>query len=93
MAKEFEKKIAPLLEDYCYDCHGDSSKKGDVSLDEFKNLASHLENHDLWLRVWKKLRTHLMPPAKEDYQPTPEERRVIISWIEKHVLKLDPGEP
>ena len=93
VAKEFEKKIAPLLEDYCYDCHGDSSKKGDVSLDEFKNLASHLENHDLWLRVWKKMRTHLMPPAKEDYQPTPEERRVIISWIEKHVLKLDPENP
>ncbi len=92
-AKEFEGKIAPLLKGYCYDCHGDGSKKGDVSLDEFKDLASHLEDQDLWLRVWKNLRTHLMPPAKEDYQPTPGERRAIISWIEKHVLKLDPENP
>ncbi len=93
VAKEFEKEIVPLLEDYCYDCHGDSSKKGDVSLDEFKDLASHLEDRDLWLRVWKNVRRELMPPPEKDFQPTSEERRVLTSWIEKRVLKIDPENP
>ena len=71
---EFREKIEPLLQDYCYDCHGDGAQKGDVSLDEFKDLSSHLENHELWLRVWKNLRSELMPPAEEEFQPTAEER-------------------
>ena len=92
-AKEFEKKIEPLLQDYCYDCHGDGSKKGEISLDAFKDLSSHLEDRDLWLRVWKNVRSELMPPPEKDFQPTSEERRVLTSWIEKRVLKLDPENP
>ena len=80
-AREFKDKIEPLLQDYCYDCHGDGAKKGDISLDEFKDLSSHLSNHDLWLRVWRNARTHLMPPVDEDFQPSPEERRFLTSWI------------
>ena len=92
-AREFKDKIEPLLQDYCYDCHGDGAKKGDISLDEFKDLSSHLSNHDLWLRVWRNARTHLMPPVDEDFQPSPEERRFLTSWIEGNVLKLDPENP
>ena len=92
-AKEFEKKIEPLLQDYCYDCHGDGSKKGEISLDALKDLSSRLEDRDLWLRVWKNVRSELMPPPEKDFQPTSEERRVLTSWIEKRVLKLDPENP
>ena len=91
--REFKDKIEPLLQDYCYDCHGDGAKKGDISLDDFTDLSSHLANHDLWLRVWRNARTHLMPPAEEDFQPSPEERRFLTSWIEGNVLKLDPENP
>ena len=49
VAGEFRDKIEPFLQDYCYDCHGDGAKKGDIALDDFKNLSSHLENHDLSL--------------------------------------------
>ncbi|HAO94557.1 MAG TPA: hypothetical protein DCQ96_00720, partial [Verrucomicrobiales bacterium] len=42
---EFREKIEPFLQDYCYDCHGDGAKKGDITLDDFKDLSSHLENH------------------------------------------------
>jgi hypothetical protein len=91
--REFKEKIEPLLQDYCYDCHGDGAKKGDISLDDFKDVSSHLANHDLWLRVWRNARTHLMPPAEEDFQPSPEERQTLTSWIESNVLKLDPENP
>ena len=28
--REFKEKIEPLLQDYCYDCHGDGAKKGEA---------------------------------------------------------------
>jgi len=90
---EFREKIEPFLQDYCYDCHGDGAKKGDITLDDFKDLSSHLENHELWLRIWKNVRTHLMPPVEGDFQPSPEERAELMAWIESNVLKLDPENP
>src|SRR5688572_2383354 len=31
---EFHKGVVPLLQTYCYDCHGDGAKKGNVAFDE-----------------------------------------------------------
>ncbi len=90
---EFREKIEPFLQDFCYDCHGDGAKKGDITLDDFKDLSSHLENHGLWLRIWRNVRTHLMPPVEGDFQPSPEERVELMEWIESNVLKLDPENP
>jgi mono/diheme cytochrome c family protein len=89
---EFESRIKPLLEHYCFDCHGDGSRKGEISLDDPEKGAHKLDNHGLWLQVWKNLRTDLMPPAKKD-QPTADERAELIAWIERKVFGLDPANP
>src|SRR5437868_556929 len=34
--EKFHHDAQPLLERYCYDCHGDGTQKGGVTLDEFK---------------------------------------------------------
>lgn len=34
----YEKQIAPLLENYCLDCHGDTDADGDFRVDTFANL-------------------------------------------------------
>ena len=91
-AVEYESAIKPLLESYCFDCHGDGSRKGGISLDDPEEGAHRLDNQELWLGIWKNLRTDLMPPAKKD-QPTGEERNQLISWIERRVLGLDPENP
>src|SRR4051812_3148531 len=36
-AVQFRKEIQPILQQYCYDCHGDGVDKGKISLDEFKS--------------------------------------------------------
>ena len=41
---EFQKKIEPLLQDYCFDCHGDGSMKGDFVLDEYESTEAMLED-------------------------------------------------
>jgi len=93
VAKEFREEIEPLLQDYCFDCHGDGSHKGDLSMDKFKDLSSHLNDHEHWFRVWQNVRTQLMPPADEEFQPNLAERKLLTGWIEKQVFKLDPKNP
>ena len=88
----FEKEIKPLLEVYCFDCHGDGASKGDFVMDEFDDLSKHLEDLDHWLPVWRNLRAQIMPPPKKD-QPSVEESRELLSWIETKVFKLDPDNP
>ncbi|MCP4846704.1 MAG: DUF1592 domain-containing protein [Verrucomicrobiaceae bacterium] len=88
----FEAKFKPLLAKYCHDCHGEGNNKGDVSLDDPQNGAHKLDNHELWLRIWKNLRSDLMPPAGKD-QPTAHERREMLEWIEGNVFLLDPNRP
>jgi hypothetical protein len=88
----FKKEIRPLLEDYCFDCHGDGSSKGDFSMDEFTDLSKHLDDVEHWLAVWRNLRSQIMPPPKKD-QPDPEERKALLKWIETRVFKLDPANP
>ena len=88
----FKKEIEPLLQDYCYDCHGDGADKGDFSMDEYGDLAQHLDDVEHWLAVWRNLRSQIMPPPKKD-QPDLEEKKQLLSWIEKRVFKLDPHNP
>src|SRR5437762_2727275 len=89
---DFEKQIVPLLDDYCYDCHGDGAKKGGLALDKYSSLKAHLNNTELWFSVWKNVQTQLMPPAQET-QPKPEERERLLRWIERAVFKVDPANP
>lgn len=91
-ADHYEKKIVPLLENYCFDCHADGASKGDFSMDEFKDLSGHLKDRKHWLAVWHNLRSQIMPPSDKD-QPSVAEKRELLSWIEKEVFQLDPENP
>ncbi len=91
-ALTYQKEIVPLLENYCFDCHGDGESKGDFSMDATADLSAHLSNRKHWLPVWQNLRSQVMPPSDKD-QPSVEEKRKLLSWIEKSVFKLDPNNP
>ncbi|MEY3898181.1 MAG: hypothetical protein RLZZ214_3702, partial [Verrucomicrobiota bacterium] len=91
-ATAYHKEIVPLLEMYCYSCHGEGEAKGKFTMDEFKDLPAHLLDRKHWLPVWQNLRSQVMPPSDED-QPTPAETAKLLGWIEKEVFKLDPANP
>lgn len=88
----FKEEIKPLMENYCYDCHGDGASKGDFSMDEFDDLDAHLNDVEHWLAIWRNVRAQIMPPPKKD-QPEMEESKKLLSWIETEVFKLDPNNP
>ena len=91
-AARFRKEIEPILSDYCYDCHAEGEKKGNVAFDEFKSDNALTGAHDLWLGVLKNMRAGLMPPAKKP-QPSAEERRKIEEWIKFEAFGIDPKNP
>jgi hypothetical protein len=68
-------------------------KQGDFVLDGFKSTAELLQNQHVWLRIWENLRTQIMPPAKEEFQPSVRERKEMIAWIEQRIFALDPKNP
>jgi hypothetical protein len=88
----YAKKIQPLLENYCFDCHGEGISKGDFSMDKFKDLSTHLKDREHWLSIWRNVRSQIMPPSEEDQFSTAEKRE-LLAWIEKDVFKLDPQNP
>ena len=90
LLKSFHSDIEPILDSYCYDCHGFGTSKGGVTLDEF--TSADIGDHELWLRVLRNTRAHVMPPA-EEYQPSLEERIQLSNWIKAGPFEIDPQNP
>ena len=87
----FNKEIQPVLDEHCYDCHGDGEKKGGINLDAFKT-DSDVRNHTLWWRVMKNVRSGVMPPATEPRVP-PKEMKALMTWIKREAFSLDADHP
>ena len=92
VAQRYHKQIEPILTEYCSDCHMDGSKKGSVTLDQFKSDKDLLENRELWFNVLKHVRAGIMPPAKKP-RPSDEQKAQLASWIKSDVFKIDPAHP
>ncbi len=88
----FHEAILPILEENCFDCHGDGADKGGVSFDGFAAGTGVLEASDLWIDVLKNIRSGLMPPARKDRIPEADFAR-LEEWIKGDALGLDPANP
>ena len=91
-AADFKKNIRPVLEEFCYDCHGDGESRGGVALDAFNSKTNFIAGRDVWWRVLKNLRAGLMPPARKA-QPTKEQKQLIAHWIKDDVFEANPLNP
>lgn len=88
----FEKKIRPMLEQFCFDCHADGMDKGNFTFDKHKEYAALRKDMKLWDHVRQQLVTHVMPPEKK---PTPsiQERDEMVAWIDDAIFWFDPARP
>src|SRR5437762_13736569 len=66
--ESFRKDVRPILEKYCFDCHADGAKKGNVSFDTFKSDEELVGKRELWHAVLKNTRANIMPPARRHRQ-------------------------
>jgi mono/diheme cytochrome c family protein len=89
----YEKQITPLLQKYCYQCHGNGKTKGDLALDSFKTREAVLKSRQTWELVLKNVRVGDMPPDEAKAKPSQAERDQIINWIESQFHQIDPKNP
>src|SRR5262249_4524239 len=78
--ERYRKEVQPILAKYCFDCHADGAKKGNVAFDKFKSDDELVSKRELWHAVLKNTRANIMPPARRE-RPTPEEQQVLERWI------------
>lgn len=91
-AADYQRDVLPVLREYCYDCHGEGSKKGGVALDRFSSVEEFAREPKHWLAVWRNLDSQLMPPSDKP-QLSLEHRALIQRWIEDAVFKVDSSNP
>ncbi|MEM6504413.1 MAG: DUF1592 domain-containing protein [Planctomycetota bacterium] len=73
-------EVRPLIQKYCYECHGDGKKKGGVALDMPGDINSIMNTADDWETVVEVMNLDLMPPEDKP-QPTAQERLTIEQWV------------
>ncbi len=93
VAADFVKEVRPLLETYCFKCHGNGKKKGGLALDEFTSAEAAIKAPKTWNTVLENLRSGDMPPDDEAKQPSAAQRERLTKWIDFVVLSIDPEHP
>ena len=84
----FKNAISPILEEHCYECHGDGAKKGGLAFDELTTKEQIVHNPELWWKVLRNTRSHIMPPPGET-PPTAAEQAALEQWIKTGAFGLD----
>lgn len=72
--------VRPLLNTYCFGCHGADTQKANVRLDILN--PDFIEGPDAghWHAALDMINTAEMPPKKKK-QPSDDERRIIVDWM------------
>ena len=87
----YDQTVRPLLTKYCFECHSQESKQGNLSLDQFASTNDAVHDRKLWWKVLKNLRSGVMPPAGE-IRPSPDEIESIARWVKFQVFGIDPND-
>ncbi|HEX3315124.1 MAG TPA: DUF1592 domain-containing protein, partial [Gemmataceae bacterium] len=87
-----DRNAVALFEKYCFECHGDGVRRGDLALDELLKAPASDDSRRGWLKPWKIVRHEFMPPTGHP-SPTAEERRTMFDWIAAAKLGVDFARP
>jgi uncharacterized membrane protein len=79
-ALTFKNKVKPIMEQYCFECHGADKQKGDVRLDVLNWDMINGQDAEKWHAALDMINSGEMPP-KDEPQLKNEERRALVDWM------------
>jgi hypothetical protein len=82
----YKKHIQPLLERYCYDCHGEDVQKNDLRLDTLNPNLVEGQDGAVWRSVLDALDRGDMPPEKKP-QPSSREHEILTTWVSSELQR------
>jgi Protein of unknown function (DUF1592)/Protein of unknown function (DUF1588)/Protein of unknown function (DUF1585)/Protein of unknown function (DUF1587)/Protein of unknown function (DUF1595)/Planctomycete cytochrome C len=80
-----------MLDRYCVTCHNQRLVTAGLTLDD-ADVANPGDGAEIWEKVVRKLRTGMMPPPNMP-QPSMEDRRALLSWLETSLDKAAAAKP
>ena len=86
---------APILKQYCFQCHGSGVATAGVNLERLTATGSIADTYLTWAAVKTVLASKRMPP-KGLPRPTDEQRAQVVSWIQAKLgayVKTHAGDP
>jgi uncharacterized membrane protein/mono/diheme cytochrome c family protein len=84
--KEFAQHVQPIMDQYCYSCHGPDKQKGEVRLDDLNWDMINGPHAESWHTALDQINAGEMPP-KGKAQPNDDERRLVVEWITENLEK------
>ncbi|GAA4237637.1 hypothetical protein GCM10022291_24990 [Postechiella marina] len=79
-ALHYANNIKPIMDKYCYDCHGPDKQKGSVRLDRLNWDMVKGADAESWHSALDMINSGEMPPKKKP-QLTAKERKEVVNWI------------
>jgi hypothetical protein len=77
----FQQHAAPLLKQFCLECHGPELQEGEFRVDEqLTPLMTNRANAARWSEVVNVLNSHEMPP-EDSPQPDAESVAELVDWV------------
>lgn len=96
LKQTFEKTVQPFLKTHCVACHDQDAPEAELDLSLFSTVDSVANDHQRWELVLDRLTAGDMPPEGFDAQPSPQQRREMITWIKsvrEHEGEKNAGDP
>jgi hypothetical protein len=82
LERDFEKVVRPFLDTICSSCHGEVKQEAKLDLSPFSTIDSVRADLGHWELVLERLESAEMPPEDAPKQPSPEQRKAVVKWIQ-----------
>ncbi len=89
---DFQQDILPLLETYCFECHGDKKIKGGVNFVEMTTEAKAQLHYKDWENAIQALHAGEMPPDAAE-QPKASEVDLLKRWYQEVLVEQVIAKP
>ncbi len=81
-------EIVPLVEEYCYRCHGPQTQTAGLDLSTLVGQRPLVKNRETWSRVIEVLEAGKMPPATAP-QPADDVRQQMLGLLHRDIEQFD----
>ena len=85
-ATYYANQIKPIIENYCYKCHGQEKQKGDMRFDNIDWDMVNGFDAEKWNMILNEINLGEMPPSDQP-QLSDQERRNLVDWITENLDK------
>lgn len=81
VAPDFKKDVVPYAKKYCESCHSGPNPADGFALPKMDEKTVEKEART-WKKMGRNVFRHRMPPKSFDKQPTAEESKKFVDWID-----------